>query len=161
MDPNRRRDVDNLHQLKAEADRLLLELTGADRVLRHSHTSFRPHADVYLSKSRAALIIKLELAGIDPSAIHLEAEERIVRIRGERMDSSRADKVYQQMEINYGYFERVLALPMDIDPQGATARYEDGFLEVVLPLPTQSGLHRIPVNKRGEELHKGGKGEAS
>ncbi len=145
---SRPRDADNLHQLKAEADRLLLELTGADRVFGQAHTAFRPHTDVYFSKSREALIIKLELAGIDPSSVHLEAEERVVRIRGGRVDTSRADKVYQQMEIDYGYFERVLNLPVDVNPQEATAQYDAGFLEVILPLPPHSGLRRIPVNIR-------------
>lgn len=159
MEPKRRQEADSLHQLKVEADRLLLELTGADRVLRHAHAAFRPHADVYLSKSRAALIIKLELAGIDTDGLNIEAEERTVRIRGERIDSGRADKVYQQMEIDYGYFERVLTLPVDVDPEGATASYEHGFLEIVLPLPQQSGLRRIPVNageKRPAPADKGG-----
>ena len=158
---SRPRDADNLHQLKVEADRLLLELTGADRVFRPAHTAFRPNTDVYLSKSREALIIKLELAGIDPSSVHLEAEERMVRIRGERVDTSRADKVYQQMEIDYGFFERVLSLPVDVNPQEATARYDDGFLEVILPLPPHSGLRRIPVNVRDSEPDTDEKGSAT
>lgn len=151
MDERRRRETDSLRQLRIETDRLLLELTGADRVLRHAHAAFRPHADMYISKSKEALIIRLELAGVDPAAVQLEAQQKVVRVRGERPDSNRADKVYQQMEIEYGYFERILNLPVEVDPERATAHYEDGFLEIVLPLPPQTGSRRIRVNVRGPE----------
>jgi len=37
------------------------------------------------------------------------------------------------MEINCGPFERILSLPSEVDASRATAAYDDGFLEIVLP----------------------------
>lgn len=146
MERKRSGSQDNLQRMQQEADRLLLELTGADRVLRQASPMFRPHADVYFSKAANAVIVRMDLAGIDPARIQLEAKERVLRVRGERHDLERADKVYQQMEIDYGYFERVITLPAVIEPARAEARYEDGFLEIVLPLPVPTGSRTIPVN---------------
>ena len=38
------------------------------------------------------------------------------------------------MEIDYGPFERSVALPADVDVENAEARYERGLLIVTLPL---------------------------
>lgn len=158
MDEKHKTESDSPRELRIETDRLLLELTGAGRILRRAHVAFRPYADVYFSKSRNALIIKLELAGIDPRSVHLGVEQRLVRIEGERPDTNRTDKVYEQMEIEYGRFERVLNLPMEVDPERTTAEYKDGFLEIVLPLALQSGVRRIPVNVRDSGSDAGGTG---
>lgn len=146
MEGKRRSSQDNLQRMQQEADRLLLELTGADRVLRQASPVFRPHADVYFSKSANAVIVRMDLAGIDPARIQLEAKERVLQVRGERLDTDRADKVYQQMEIDYGYFERVISLPATIEPGSAEAHYEKGFLQIILPLPVPTGPRTIPVN---------------
>ena len=40
---------------------------------------------------------------------------------------------YQQMEIEYGPFQRRIDLGEDVDPTHASATYERGLLRVVLP----------------------------
>jgi len=156
MERKRSGNQDSLQRMRQEADRLLLELTGADRVLRQASPVFRPHADVYFSKAANAMIVRMDLAGIDPTHIQLEAKERVLRVRGERHDPERADKVYQQMEIDYGYFERVITLPAVIEPAKAEARYENGFLEIMLPLPAPTGSRTIPVNVKESPGQAGG-----
>ena len=59
---------------------MFLELMGADRMLGRVQGAFRPNIDVYFNKAQGAMTVKLELAGIDPDTISLEAEERILRI---------------------------------------------------------------------------------
>ena len=62
----------------------------------------------------------------------------------------RADKVYQQMEIAYGPFERRVHLPLEIDADEATAKFEDGFLRITLPVAPTREARRIPINQRDE-----------
>ena len=124
---------------------MFLELMGADRMLGRIQGAFRPNVDVFFNKAQAAMTVKLELAGIDPDTISLEAEERILRIHGQRIDQGRAGKVYQQMEIAYGPFERRILLPVEVDPTRAEAHYERGFLEILLPVAERAGAKRIPV----------------
>ena len=50
------------------------------------------------------------------------------RDRGERSRPEAAGRVYQQMEIEYGPFQRQVRLPEDVDPEQAHAEYERGIL---------------------------------
>ncbi len=130
---------------------MVLELLGADRMLGHTQTAFRPNADVYFDKAEAAFIVKVELAGIDPDAISLQIEERVMRVSGHRVDQGQRGKVYQQMEIAYGPFERRFQLPVEIESDRAEAHYVRGFLEIVLPVAERSGTKRIPISIRDDE----------
>jgi HSP20 family protein len=104
--------------------------------------------DVYYSKAAGAMIVELELAGVDPGSVRLEAHDRVLRVRGQRVHRGEADKVYQQMEIPYGPFERRVHLPLEIDTDEATARFEDGFLRITLPVAPAREARRIPINQR-------------
>ena len=54
--------------------------------------------------------------------------------------------VYQRVEIERGYFRRVIELGADVHPEQASARYEDGMLRVELPLVQRiSGAQALPV----------------
>lgn len=131
-------------------DRVFLELLGADRMVGQTGTAFRPNADVYYSKRRAAVLVKLELAGVDPEAVHLEAKGRTLIVTGQRRDQEREDKVYHQMEVSYGAFARRIQLPVEVDTGAARARYDQGFLEITLPLPPNSEPRRIPIEQEEE-----------
>ena len=93
---------------------------------------------------------RLELAGIDPAQIDLEVDEGVLRVSGMRADTKHPDAVYQQMEISYGRFERLVSLPPEVDVGGASAEYTNGFLEIVLPLRRRSGRKRIAINMTDE-----------
>jgi HSP20 family protein len=58
--------------------------------------------------------------------------------------------VYQQMEIEYGPFQRQVRLAEDVDPERASARFEHGLLTVQLPVVEQApsaGRYRITVER--------------
>jgi HSP20 family protein len=58
--------------------------------------------------------------------------------------------VYQQMEIEYGPFQRQVHLAEDVDPERAVARFERGVLTVELPVVEQAvpqGRYRITVER--------------
>ncbi len=151
MEPQRKERAQNLRRLQSDMDRMVLELMGADRMLGCPPHAFRPNMDVYYSKTAGALIVELELAGVDPDSVRLEAHDRVLRVRGQRVHRSAADKVYQQMEIPYGPFERRVHLPLEVDAGGASAKFEDGFLRITLPVAPARESRRIPIGQRGAE----------
>jgi HSP20 family protein len=56
--------------------------------------------------------------------------------------------VYQQMEVDYGRFQRQVALGEDVDVAGSKATYRRGVLTIVLPLaakPAKPERMTIPV----------------
>ena len=49
------------------------------------------------------------------------------------------------MEIEYGSFQRRIALAEDVDPERAEATYERGLLTVVMPLAPKPRTGRILI----------------
>jgi HSP20 family protein len=72
-----------------------------------------------------------------------------VTVSGERRRPWAEGRVYQQMEIEYGPFEREIVLDVDVDTAGARATYTGGLLTIVLPLAkrTPRGV-KVPIQVR-------------
>ena len=90
--------------------------------------------DVYRSERTGELTVVAELPGVDPSRIQIYADERTLVISGERRRPSATGRVYQQMEIGYGRFQRQIALAEDIDVQACKAAYRRGVLTITMPV---------------------------
>ena len=91
-----------------------------------------PPTDVYETKD--AVFVRMELAGVDPKTIQIEARSREVIVRGVRCDCHEGCKLQvAQMEIAYGPFERVVAIHVPISSKRAQAHYQAGMLEIALP----------------------------
>jgi HSP20 family molecular chaperone IbpA len=65
--------------------------------------------------------------------VQLIASPQALVIAGERRRPKDCGH-YQQMEIDYGPFQRQITLAEDIDPEEASASYERGILTVRLPI---------------------------
>lgn len=110
-----------------------------------------PRVDVY--ETAESVVVKVCAAGLDPDQMELtlSSDNRFLSMRGMRVerDEDRQDRLrYYQLEVYYGPFERVVALPPDVplDRERLTATYKDGFLKVVLPKRTlQSAAKKIEV----------------
>jgi HSP20 family protein len=76
----------------------------------------------------------IELAGVDPDAVKVVLDERTLVITGERKRPKIEGAQYQQMEIDYGTFQRQIRLAEAVDVDAATATYERGLLRLVLPI---------------------------
>ncbi len=125
-----RRDID---RLQGEIEELFADLWQVPRFsgLRHG---FRPAIDCFHTEEPHELTVVVELPGVEPDSIRLAVEERSLTIAGERARPRVEGQVYQQMEIEYGQFERSLQLAVEVDAAGASASYERGLLTVTLPI---------------------------
>lgn len=146
-----RSDDPRLRRFGADVDRLFVEFLRGDWVPRSANAAFRPGADVYFDPDEGAVIVRLELPGIDPSRITLEIEGNALRVSGSRHDKRPDDAVYHQMEISYGRFERMVSLPPDLDNAKASADYNDGYLEIRLPVKGKSPSRQIPISRVEED----------
>jgi HSP20 family protein len=141
-----RDDDPRFRRFGSEVDRLFVEFMRGDWVPRSGTTAFRPGADVYYNPCADAVIVRLELPGIDPDRITLEIEGRTLRVCGSRQEQRPPDAVYHQMEISYGRFERVVSLPPEVDITGASADYNSGYLEIKLPVKEKQQSRHIPIS---------------
>src|SRR5690349_6047979 len=113
-----RRDLDDLQQ---EIQELFSDLWQVPRFsgLRHG---FRPQADCYRTDDPPAVHIVFELPGVDPESVQIVCSGRTLVVAGVRERPSLPPGArVQQMELEYGQFQRQIQLAEDVDPGGATA----------------------------------------
>ncbi|MGH3001902.1 MAG: Hsp20/alpha crystallin family protein [Gaiellaceae bacterium] len=125
-----RRDVDKLQE---EIEELFADLWQVPRFSGMRH-GFRPNVDCFHTDDPHVLTVVVELPGVDPQSIRLVVGERVLVVAGERRRPSVPGRVYQQMEIETGSFQRQVRLVEDVDPQQAHARFSNGVLTVELPV---------------------------
>ena len=137
-----RRDVDKLQD---EIEELFADLWQVPRFsgLRHG---FRPNLDCFHTDEPHALTVVVELPGVAPESVRVVVGERVLAIAGERTRPKLPGRVYQQMEIEYGAFERQVRLVEDVDPERARARFDQGVLTIELPVVEQPpAIGRIAI----------------
>ena len=136
----RRRDVDRLQQQVEELFSDLWQVTSFSGLRR----GFRPPVDCYRTADPPQLVVVVELAGVDPATVRVEALPGELVVSGQRSRPRDGGRVYQQMEIEYGPFERRVPLDGNVDTEAATATYRDGFLTVTLP-PARRAARAVKV----------------
>lgn len=136
-------------RLQEEIEELFADLWQVPRFAA-GRRGFRPNLDCFHTDDPHALTVVVELPGVDPQTVRVAAGERLLAIAGERRRPQVRGRVYQQMEIEYGPFERQVRLAEDVDPARATARYEHGILTITLPVvekPPKGGRVTIAVER--------------
>jgi HSP20 family protein len=110
---------------------------GTVRISRSGSHAWRPAINAY--RCQNCIRICVDLAGVDKADINLTIQDQHLSIRGVRDVPEPEDEkkhVMQMiaMEIDYGPFEREVALPEDVDAQKVHAEQKNGFLWIHLPL---------------------------
>jgi HSP20 family protein len=98
------------------------------------------------------LVVKAELPGIDPDKdVEISVQERTLHIRAERRQETKEEtQGRRHSEFRYGSFARRLPLPKGVSEEQVTASYQDGILEVRVPLPPEKSAEtakRIQVRR--------------
>ena len=111
---------------------------------------FSPPVDVYYADDPPRAVVKADLAGVHIEDVALEIRGRQLLIAGERRPAQAAGHLYQQIEIEHGPFRRLVELGADVVAEEARASYEDGMLEVEVPLARrQVQGRRVPIEEGG------------
>lgn len=96
-----------------------------------TENTWRPPTDVY--ETHEKIIIKMEVAGVKPDNLEIKLINQTIIVTGERHDVSLDKKIhYKLMEINYGYFEKLITLPDKVDTENIYCTYDNGFIEIGL-----------------------------
>ncbi len=138
----RRRD------LKNEIDELFGDLWQVSR-LSGRRRAFRPEVDSFVSDDPPTFTVVVGLAGIDPDQVNVTATKGVLVISGERRRQPCEGRVYQQIEIEYGPFERLVQLPGDVDLARAEAHYDRGLLTIEIPIAAKAeAAQPVPIQIR-------------
>jgi HSP20 family protein len=137
----RRRDDER----EAEIERLFSDLWQVFPFSRGLH-GYRPQVDCYRTEDPPELTVVVELPGVAVESLQIVATGRTVAVAGERRRPRSEGRVYQQMEIEYGPFQRQVTLAEAVDIEAATASYERGMLIVRLPVAPKPALREsVPI----------------
>jgi HSP20 family protein len=122
----------NFERMRREMDEIFGDVFGAALAPRRG--GFSPAVDVFYADDPPRAVVHAELAGIAIDELGLEIEGRELVIAGHRRPAEAEGRVYQQLEIDFGPFRRVIPLGAEVVAEEAQATYRDGILTVELPL---------------------------
>src|SRR5919197_1681256 len=136
----------NFERMRREMDELFGDVFERALTPRR-RGGFSPAVDVFYEGDPPRAVVHAELAGIDPDEIGLEIEGRELVIAGHRRPADAEARVYQQLEIDFGPFRRVIPLGAEVVADQARATYRDGMLRVELPLVRpESRARSVPID---------------
>jgi HSP20 family protein len=79
------------------------------------------------------LVAIIELPGVKREDLDIQAKGNTIRIAGRKAVDYPGEVSVHRRERLAGTFDRTLAVPMQIDPDGIRAEYSDGVLALFLP----------------------------
>jgi len=80
------------------------------------------------------VVVRAELAGIDPNDVDVRITDEGVVLRGERKRADEQDQAgVRHSERFYGTFARIVGFPVPVDSNRARAQFRHGVLEITAP----------------------------
>jgi len=122
---------DSRHQIERHVEDIQLMDTGISHWRMTIRTpAWHPPTDVF--ETEDAIIVRVEIAGMQEDDFSIELDGRSLSIHGARPDVSE-QRAYHQMEIRFGDFLIEFELPIPVETNKIEAVYNNGFLRVILP----------------------------
>lgn len=100
-----------------------------------------------VKEDEKAFIVHAEVPGVKKEDIHVSVDGNQVSITAEvkREKEERQGEKVLRSERYYGKVYRSFTLGQEVDQDGASARYENGVLELTLPKKAASAQRRLTV----------------
>jgi HSP20 family protein len=145
-----------LDRLRRDFDDVLDRFLGGR--IPHQSPGAVPPLESYVDSGE--LVIRADLPGIDPKDVEITATGDELTIRGKRKQRrEEKSRDFIHREVAYGAFERTVKLPGRVNPDQIKASFNNGVLELSMPLPEQSGTRRVPI--QSVEASQGSRGAKS
>src|SRR5437764_15244973 len=101
----------------------LAEVTGAN---------WAPQVEMF--ERDGELVVRADLPGLKKDDVKVEFTDDGLAIEGERRaEREEKGEGYYRSERSYGNFYRLLPLPDGVNPEDASAKFQNGVLEVTMP----------------------------
>lgn len=137
----------NFERVRRQIDELFGDAWTRAGLAPQRRTGFRPRVDVYYcGDERPKAVIKADIAGVSTEEINIEVRGRTLVISGERKARDAEGRVYQQIEVESGPFQREIQLGAEVIGEEARATYEDGILRIEVPLAAPGEGRQVPIS---------------
>ncbi len=102
-----------------------------------------------VSEDENNLTFKVDMPGIEPDDIDIQARAGTLTVRTERSsEKEEKKKTYHRVERSYGGFCRSFQLPSSVDPSKVEAKYENGVLMMNVPKTEESKAKKIKIKSK-------------
>lgn len=109
---------------------------------------------VELRENDGNLVISAELPGLTEKDVRLEATPDGLVIQGERKQEHTGEEGgIRRSERVYGQFYRLIPLPEGAQVENAKANFENGVLEVSIPIAESQRRRQIPISSGQNQSH--------
>jgi HSP20 family protein len=106
---------------------------------------WNPAVDLYEKDDH--YMITAELPGVDKNDIKIDWKDRLLTLSGERNSENEVkEESYYRRERSYGKFQRVFALPADVDSDKIKAEFKDGVLQIEVPKPEEKKAKAVTIH---------------
>ena len=134
-----------VNSLQRQLNRLFDDALSSENWGDFSNLSKIPAAE--LSETDDALLLKLEVPGMEAKDLDIQVMADKVAIVGERKSETKSEaKGVTRSEFRYGKFSRIIPLPSRIQNTNVTADYKDGILNLTLPKSEDEKNKVVKVN---------------
>ena len=111
---------------------------------RSTVAQWAPSVDI--SEDADGYDIKAELPSVDKENVHVDLENGVLSITGERHFQKEENGLkYHRVERSYGKFVRTFTIPEDADESHVTADFRDGVLNIHIPKSEAKKPKRVEV----------------
>lgn len=112
-------------------DHTMQELSHARLTGAKPEIVFHPKVDI--SETKQQYKVTVEVPGVHPKELHLEAKNHMITVSGEKKSSHESEEdSMHRTECSYGRFDRVLSLPEDADMETIQAEFSHGTLHITI-----------------------------
>lgn len=88
---------------------------------------------INLAENDSKIIIHAELPGVLKEDVKLSIQDNILTIKGDKKKEIEEDKVnFYRSERLYGTFSRSIEIPVDVDMEKISAKFDNGVLRIEL-----------------------------
>ncbi len=133
-----------LSTLRREMDRLFEDFMGEKGGFLPEAGNWVPAVDV--SETEDNILVKAEIPGMDSKDIDVTVQGDILLIKGEKKEEKETkEENFHRIERRRGTFARSIRIPVPVDADNITAKYDKGVLTVTLPKKEESKAKQITV----------------
>jgi HSP20 family protein len=147
--PWKKREQNDLVHLRRDFDDLVNRFFDRDfwvpgDLLREDN--WFPSVDI--SEGKKDITVKAEIPGVEANDIDISLNGKLLTIKGEKKQEKEEKKEnYHRMERSYGYFNRTIELPAEVDAEKVDASYKKGVLKIELKKTKESETKKIEIKR--------------
>lgn len=102
--------------------------------------------DLYRDQNR--YVLTADLPGVDPGSVDIDVDGQLLTIRAQRTSGSSEGAKWLAQERPYGNYLRQFSIGEGVDTAGITASYDNGVLNVTIPLSEKAKPRKVAIESR-------------